>query len=307
MSTSRLVFLITIIACGRLSLAQETAPDKLTPLPFPEQFDANKYLGKWYELARLPSPSQPKNTLATAEYSRGASDNEVLVKNTAFDAQGKQLQTIQGKARILEGNPPRLAVGFGPQVPQRANYYVLEVDQGYNVAMVGTPDRKALWILSRKPTITRETLDRLIEMAKDANFATDKLITSDWNSALADATEIQKGIQGTWKYVSGERDGMKLGEGHFDGQSVEISKETITLKGDEFTFVIGYELIPDTNPQSLKMTIKEGPFGAGQKSNGIIALTKDELKLCYSPMGDNTPTDFRGDEGLLFFVLQRAP
>jgi uncharacterized protein (TIGR03067 family) len=115
-------------------------------------------------------------------------------------------------------------------------------------------------------------------------------------------------VLGTWNYVSGEKNGVDLNEDHFKDQEVVITKDAITLKSPQFTFVIDYEFTENTLPQAVKLTITSSPFGAGQKSNGIIELDKDTLKLCYPPMGGDSPTDFDGKAGSNqhYFVLKRA-
>ena len=83
----------------------------------------------------------------------------------------------------------------------------------------------------------------------------------------------------------------------------------MTLRSDQFTFVMSYELVKDTKPQAVKLTILESPFGAGQRTNGILELKNDTLKLCYPPMGGDIPTKFDGKSGSgrHYFVLKRAP
>lgn len=300
-----------IVCTGAILGLKAEVVESAEPLPYPKDFDSAKYLGKWYEIARLASPSQPGKTLATAEYSLGETAEEIVVKNSAYDAKGKPVRAITGKAKLLEGAPPRLAVSFGPVLPEQANYYVMHVGKKYDVAMVGNPDRKSLWILSRKPTIGKKRLDRMIKIAKKAGFDSDKLLFGDWASALAHSGEqklkIQK-ILGTWRYARGEKDGVELDENHFKGQVVEITKEAMTLRSDQFTFVMSYELVENTKPQAVKLTILESPFGAGQKTKGILELTKDTLKLCYPPMGGDTPTKFSGKSGSgnHYFVLKRS-
>ncbi len=160
--------------------SQEGAAEK--QLPFPEDFDSNRYLGKWYEIARLPNPAQPAGTLATAEYSVGKEEGIVLVKNSAYTAEGKLIAAIDGKAQLFPNAPPRLAVSFGPVVPDKPNYYVIHVDEDYQHAIVGTPDRKSLWMLSRKVPITQETRDSLFAIAKEAGFETQKLFIAEWKA-----------------------------------------------------------------------------------------------------------------------------
>ena len=119
----------------------EQAERATRDLPYPQRFEPSRYLGKWYEVARLPTPVQPNDTLATAEYTLGQREREIMVKNTAYNADGKAIVSIEGKARLLADDPPRLIVGFGPVTPKRPNYYVMHVDDDYQHAVVGTPDR----------------------------------------------------------------------------------------------------------------------------------------------------------------------
>jgi uncharacterized protein (TIGR03067 family) len=130
-----------------------------------------------------------------------------------------------------------------------------------------------------------------------------------WTSLMADE---EKGkldpakLAGTWTYVSGVKDGKKLTADQLKA-SVEITKETITLKGEDGNYVIKYELEPDKRPCQIKMEITEGPQGKGSKSVGIIALKDGELQICYPPMGGDTPQEFVAKEGsnLHLFVLKQ--
>lgn len=181
--------LILALLCSCLAVAQEaekTAQNQsgtTRPLPFPKGFEPARYLGKWYEAARLPTPIQPERTLATAEYAAGDADDEVLVENTAYTPDGNVISKIKGRAKILAVEPPRLAVTFGPVFPQDANYYVMYVDEDYRHAVVGTPNRNSLWILARTASVSQEKLDELIAIARNADFETEKLVVNRWNSS----------------------------------------------------------------------------------------------------------------------------
>jgi apolipoprotein D and lipocalin family protein len=312
---SSLIALLSLAFVGSV-FGQEatfaTGAKTAKPLPFPKEFDPAKYLGKWYEIARLPSPSQPGKTLATAEYSQGKNDGEIVVKNTAYDTKGKPVRTIIGKAKLLSGAPPRLAVSFGQVLTEEANYYVMHVNKKYDVAVVGNLGRKSLWILSRKPNLGKKRLDRMVRIAKKADFDTDKLMISDWKSALAHTSEPKfdaNQVLGTWKYVSGEKNGVDLNEDHFKDQEIVITKDAMTLKSLQSNFVMNYEFTENTLPQAVKLTIEKSPFGSGQTTNGIIELNKDTLKLCYPPKGGDSPTKFDGKAGSdqHYFVLKRVP
>jgi uncharacterized protein (TIGR03067 family) len=114
-------------------------------------------------------------------------------------------------------------------------------------------------------------------------------------------------LVGTWKYVSGEKDGQKLDKDRLKDQTLVITKEALTLRG-EATFVMKYELDSKKKPLGIKLTMTESPFGAGAMANGVIELTGDELKICYALMGGEAPKKFEAKEGSRhhLFVLQRS-
>jgi apolipoprotein D and lipocalin family protein len=305
-----LVFLV--IAWNSELSAQAPVKEDQMSLPYPKNFDAAKYLGKWYEIARLPAPEQPRETLATAEYLAGEKEGDVVVQNTAYAADGKLIRAITGKAQIQPGDPPRFKVTFGPAFPSEPNYFVIHVSKEYDLALVGNPNRKSLWVLSRNPNLPEKRLQRMITKANKAGFNTDNLIVSDWSKADVpkdDKTITRQQLVGTWNYVRGEKNGEMLDENHFQGQSIEITEKDMTLKSDQLQFVMAYDLLENTNPQAVKLTITESPFGAGQSSEGIIALEDGKLKLCYPPTGGQRPKTFDGSAGSSqhYFILKRAP
>jgi uncharacterized protein (TIGR03067 family) len=114
-------------------------------------------------------------------------------------------------------------------------------------------------------------------------------------------------LVGTWTYVSGERDGKKVPEENLKKGIVEITKETISLKSDEATFVIKYSLDTKKTPCGISMEITKGPQGEGAKAEGIISVSGDTLKLCYAPMGGDAPKEFsaKEDSKLHLFVLKK--
>ena len=143
--------------------------------------DLTRYAGRWFEIARLPMPFQKAGEAAIAEY-KGNVDGTISVHNIAIRADGSQ-HDIHGYAKVL--NPPvntKLAVRFntwfGPliPVPQKGNYWVLYVDEHYQHAIVGTPDRKYLWILARKPKFQEPQLQELVGKAKGLGFDVSRLI-----------------------------------------------------------------------------------------------------------------------------------
>jgi uncharacterized protein (TIGR03067 family) len=115
-------------------------------------------------------------------------------------------------------------------------------------------------------------------------------------------------LPGTWKYVSGTKDGEKMDQDRLKDQEVILTKDKLTLKSPEGMFVMKYELDAKKTPVEIKLEILEGPVGEGMKANGIIELNGDDLKLCYAPMGGDAPKTFESKQGGGFhlFVLKRG-
>lgn len=152
------------------------------PPPTAAQVDISRYSGRWHEIARLPAPFQKDNESAIADYGKNA-DGTISVHNIAVRADGTQ-RGIKGYAKVL--NPPantKLAVRFntwfGPliPIPKEGNYWIFHVDSNYQEAIVGTPDRKYLWLLARTPEISSQRKAALISRAKTLEFDVARLVT----------------------------------------------------------------------------------------------------------------------------------
>ena len=143
--------------------------------------DVDHYVGRWYEIARLPMPFQKDGEAAIAEYGKRP-DGTVSVHNIAVKPDGTQ-RDIRGYAKILNpGENTKLAVRFetwfGPliPVPKEGNYWILHVDPDYRDAIVGTPDRKYLWILARRPVLPEPRYQELVEKARSLGYDVSRLI-----------------------------------------------------------------------------------------------------------------------------------
>ncbi len=143
--------------------------------------DLSRYTGRWYEIARLPTRFQKANEAAIAEYGTNA-DGTISVHNIAIRPDGSQ-RDIRGYAKVL--NPPantkltvRFKTWFGPliPVPKEGNYWILHVDKHYQEAIVGTPNRKYLWLLARTPTIYEARYEALVAKANQLGFDTSRLL-----------------------------------------------------------------------------------------------------------------------------------
>src|SRR5690606_7298924 len=132
--------------------------------------DLSRYLGRWYEICRLPLKHEDATaTDVTATYSLN-DDGSVRVDNRCFDEDGEPSQAI-GNATPIDDSRSRLKVTFLPGFVRwlpftSGDYWVLKIDPAYQTALVGTPDRKFLWLLARRPdlpvTIREEYLSEAV-------------------------------------------------------------------------------------------------------------------------------------------------
>ena len=143
--------------------------------------DLSRYTGRWFEIARLPIRFQKANEAAIAEYGTHP-DGTISVRNIAIRPDGSQ-RDILGHGKVL--NPPentkltvRFKTWFGPliPVPREGNYWILHVDEDYREAIVGTPNRKYLWLLARTPTIPEARYEGLLAKANHLGFDTSRLL-----------------------------------------------------------------------------------------------------------------------------------
>lgn len=143
--------------------------------------ELEKYAGTWHEIARLPMPFQREGDAAMATYTPRA-DGKVGVHNVAVRPDGTKGE-IRGTATVLNpGENTRLAVRFdtwfGPLIPvaKEGNYWILDVSPDYQRALVGTPDRRYLWLLARKPVIREAEEKAMVEKAAALGYAVEGLI-----------------------------------------------------------------------------------------------------------------------------------
>ncbi len=138
-------------------------------------FEINRYLGTWYEIARLDHSFEKGLENISATYAL-REDGGVDVLNKGWDMQSGEWHQAQGKAYFVEyPDKGRLKVSFFG--PFYGGYNIIELDKkDYAYSMVTGPDRSYFWILSRTKQLPEATMKTLIQQAKTLGFATDKLI-----------------------------------------------------------------------------------------------------------------------------------
>lgn len=143
------------------------------PLVTVNPFNIDKYQGKWYEIGRFPNRFEKDLTCVTADYQL-KKNGKVAVTNSGQTPDGK-IKTAHGTARIPNKKyPAQLKVTFF--WPFSGDYYVIDIDKEYTVALVGNPSRKYLWILAKTKTIDDKKYSALLQKAKTAGFDITKMI-----------------------------------------------------------------------------------------------------------------------------------
>lgn len=163
----KLIAAVAFTLCGCLGV-----PEAVTPV---KEFEIDKYLGKWYEIARLDHSFERGLECVTAEYSL-REEGVVRVVNRGFSVEKDQWREAQGKAFFVnESNEGYLKVSFFG--PFYGAYVVFELDrENYQYAFVAGPNKSYLWLLSRTQTVESDLLTNFIGKAKKLGFETDKLI-----------------------------------------------------------------------------------------------------------------------------------
>ncbi len=153
----------------------ESPPDTVASV------DLERYAGKWYEVARYPNRFEDKLTYrcvgVTAEYAL-RDDGRVAVTNTCYeDTLDGPFNQVEGVARSVSESNARLEVSFAPEWVKGAwgDYWILDLTEDYQAALVGDPEGRYLWVLSREPQLPSETYESLLETARAQGYATEPL------------------------------------------------------------------------------------------------------------------------------------
>jgi len=163
---------LIILASALIISACTGIPEGVTPV---ENFDQNRYLGKWYEIARLDHSFERGLEQVTATYTQ-REDGGIKVLNQGYHTENGEWEQAEGKAYFVgESDVGHLKVSFFG--PFYASYVVAEIDhEAYQYALVTGPDTEYLWVLARQPSLDQQTLQTLVAKAKAYGFDTSALI-----------------------------------------------------------------------------------------------------------------------------------
>ena len=169
---SRAGLLSLLVSVTLLQGCSTGAPEGTVPVT---NFELDRYLGTWYEIARLDHRFERGLTDVTATYSL-RDDGGVRVLNRGFDTDSAEWNDAEGKAFFVgDTDIGQLKVSFFG--PFYGGYNILKLDhENYQYSLVAGPDRSYLWILARTPTLDDGTLQALVEKARELDFPVDDLI-----------------------------------------------------------------------------------------------------------------------------------
>lgn len=164
MRYSILVFLFFLVSCTGV-------PQGISPI---DDFDLDRYLGDWYEIARLNHSFEDGLSKVKASYSLNP-DGSVKVINRGFSTEKNEWEEAIGKALFVdEKNQGHLKVSFFG--PFYGSYIIFKLDEHYRYAYITGYNRDFLWLLSRTPTVNDAVKEDFIETVTALGFDTDEII-----------------------------------------------------------------------------------------------------------------------------------
>lgn len=148
------------------------------PLEVVKKVDIEQYTGTWYEIARLPNRFEKGLKCVTATY-KMREDGKITVINKGHKIDNPQeTKQVQGWAKIPNPEVPgKIKVTFF--WPFFGKYWIIDLDENYQHALVGAPSREYLWILSRTKEMKETTYNNIIKTADEKGFDTSRMIFTE--------------------------------------------------------------------------------------------------------------------------------
>jgi len=147
---------------------------KDAPLDTVPSVDLKRFQGQWYEVAKLPRPTQVDCRGTTATYKLTSDTTLDLVHQCHVGSLTGPLRLSAAHAEVRDTSATaKLAVDFGAGF--YGDYWVIDLGENYQYAVIGHPSRQYLWILSRTPSLDTAVLGKLLDRAREKGFDTSKL------------------------------------------------------------------------------------------------------------------------------------
>ncbi len=153
----------------------KTPPPGVVPV---DNFELQRYLGLWYEVARTDNRFERGLESVTAEYTLNE-DGSIRVFNRGWNAKKEKWNDVDGRGYKI-GDPDKGTLKVTFFWPFYAGYHIFELDhKGYQYALVSGDNHSYMWILARTPQLPQSTLDALLKKAEQAGFNPDELLWID--------------------------------------------------------------------------------------------------------------------------------
>jgi apolipoprotein D and lipocalin family protein len=181
--TRLVVLLSSLIALGggwAVAHAQPAAAQPVQPLVTIPQLDLARYVGTWYEIAKFPNRFQRMCASNTQAEYRALPSGQLEVINRCINDRGETVEAV-GRGRQVGGaTSAKLEVRFAPAwlsfLPSVwGNYWVIDLDPGYQLVAVSEPSREFLWILSRTPAVDAASYEALLKRLRAMGFDIQRL------------------------------------------------------------------------------------------------------------------------------------
>ncbi|MDD2310667.1 MAG: lipocalin family protein [Desulfuromonadaceae bacterium] len=167
---STAVFAAVLFVAVRSSRAASTFP----PLITVPHVDLIRYMGVWHEIARIDHSFQKGCIKSSATYTM-LPDGEVEVINRCVNGKDGRLREAKGRAWSVDPeNNARLKVSFF--WPLRGDYWIIDLGEEYEYAVVGSPNRKYLWVLARQPVMDDIVYKGILERLTTQGFPVEQLV-----------------------------------------------------------------------------------------------------------------------------------
>ena len=168
-------------------LSEEYQSKTDTPPTVVDKVNINKYCGLWYEIARIPNSFQSRCAReVTARYEL-RNDGRLNVTNKCIKENGK-INKIKGIAKIVDNNTnAKLKVSFVRIFGFNlfwGDYWIIGLDESYEYAVIGGPERKYGWILSRKPALKDRTIQEIFKLLKNKGYDPERFVMTEQNMGL---------------------------------------------------------------------------------------------------------------------------
>jgi apolipoprotein D and lipocalin family protein len=169
--------LLVLVFAGLFADVQSHAADAGAPLRVVPSVDFARYEGKWYEIARLPAWFQ-KDCVSdtTATYTRRP-DGKITVLNQCRKADD-QMKSATGTAKVAGEKGPNTKLKVTFFWPFYGDYWIIDLDPDYQWVVIGEPQGRYFWILSRSPQIAPALYNQLLEHARAQGYDLSRLIVT---------------------------------------------------------------------------------------------------------------------------------